>query len=463
MWRGILLATLAGAAAGGEPMDQVRLITLDPGHFHAALIQKEMYPWVSKRVAVYAPLGPELVDYLNRVALFNTRAENPTAWELEVHASGDFLERMLAERAGNVVVMSGRNRGKIERIQASLEAGLHVLADKPWIIASSDLGKLEAALETAERKGLVGYDIMTERYEITSMLQRVLVNDSSVFGRPVAGTGEAPGVKARSVHCIMKLVAGAPIRRPVSFFDIEEQGEGLSDVGTHVVDLVQWTLLPDEQVDYRKDIRVLDGRRWPTVIGKEGFQRVTGAADFSAALARHVKGGQLEYYCNNFVHYTLRGIHVALDIRWDWEAAPGAGDVYEASFRGTKARVEIRQGAEEKHRPELYVVPNGAAERAEVMAALKSKVAALQGEYPGVGLRETENQAQVVIPDRYRVGHEAHFAQVTNRFFEYLKAPKSLPAWEKSYMLAKYYVSTRGVELAGASPARGAGRAAGRE
>jgi len=38
-------------------MDEFRLITLEPGHFHAALIQKEMYSGVSKRVAVYAPLG----------------------------------------------------------------------------------------------------------------------------------------------------------------------------------------------------------------------------------------------------------------------------------------------------------------------------------------------------------------------------------------------------------------------
>lgn len=430
-------------------MEQVKLITLDPGHFHAALIQKEMYPWVSHRVAVYAPLGPELLDYLNRVALFNTRSDHPTAWELEVHASPDFFPRMLADRPGNVVVMSGRNRGKIQRIQASLEAGLRVLADKPWIIASADLPRLEAALETAERKGLVGYDIMTERYEITSLLQRVLVNDSAVFGRPVAGTPEAPGVTARSVHHIMKLVAGMPIWRAVGFFDVAEYGEGLADVGTHVVDLVQWTLFPDQLLDYRADIRLLDARRWPTLITRDGFRRVTRAGDFPPSLAASVHDGQLHYYCNNSVHYTLRGIHVKLEVLWNWEAPEGAGDLYEASFRGTQARVEIRQGPEEKHRPELYIVPNTRALRATVFAALKKKLAALQTEYPGLGLRETGEQALILIPDRCRVGHEAHFAQVTNRFFEYLKSPLSLPAWEKSYMLAKYYVSTRGVELAG--------------
>ncbi len=429
-------------------MEQVRLIILDPGHFHAALIQKEMYSRVSQRVTVYAPLEPGLADYVNRLALFNTRSANPTSWELEVHASPDFLVRMLQDRPGNVVVIAGRNRGKIDRILASLEAGLHVLADKPWIIASGDLPKLAAALEAAERAGLVGYDIMTERHEITSILQRILVHDPAVLGQLVPGTAAEPGISARSVHHVMKLVAGVPIRRPVWFFDVSEYGEGLSDAGTHVVDLVQWTAFPDQPIDYRNDIRLLGAKHWPTVIGREAFQQVTGAGDFPASIAEHVRDGRLQYYCNNFVHYTIRGVHVKLDILWNWEAPEGAGDVYEASFRGTKACVEIRQGQPERYRPELYVVPNSAALQVEVFAALRRKIEALQAVYPGVGLRETPNQALFLIPDRYRVGHEAHFAQVTNQFFEYLKSPQSLPVWEKPCMLAKYYVSTRGVELA---------------
>ena len=35
--------------------DDIRLITLDPGHFHAALVQKTMYDGVSRTVYVYAP------------------------------------------------------------------------------------------------------------------------------------------------------------------------------------------------------------------------------------------------------------------------------------------------------------------------------------------------------------------------------------------------------------------------
>ena len=38
----------------------VHLITLDPGHFHAALVQKSMYADVDSVVHVYAPGGNDL-------------------------------------------------------------------------------------------------------------------------------------------------------------------------------------------------------------------------------------------------------------------------------------------------------------------------------------------------------------------------------------------------------------------
>ena len=96
----------------------------------------------------------------------------------------------------------------------------------------------------------MAFDIMTERFEITSMLQRALVNDADVFGSILNGTTEEPAVYMESVHHILKLVAGVPDLRPVWFFDVEEQGEALADVGTHLR-LVQWTLFPDPAIDFR--------------------------------------------------------------------------------------------------------------------------------------------------------------------------------------------------------------------
>ena len=203
------------------------------------------------------------------------------------------------------------------------------------------------------------------------------------------------------------------------------------------MDLAQWTLFPDAVLDHRRDIQLLGASRWPTAITAAQFRQVTGTP-----------GEALDYYCNTRVSYTLRGIHIKLDVLWRWEAPPRAGDTHRAVYRGSKSRIEVRQGKEEMYRPELFVVPGAG----DVKQALREKVAALAGQYPGVALEDRGPEVRVTIPDRYRVGHEAHFAQVTNRFFEYLKHPAQFPAWENPAMLAKYLVGSTGVELSHQMP-----------
>jgi predicted dehydrogenase len=414
----------------------MRLIVADPGHFHAALLQKDMYPSLDSRVAVYAPLGRDVLDYLARIALFNSRPENPTRWDLDVHLSAHPMAALLRDRPGDIVVFTGKNRGKIDRIVSAIEAGLHVLADKPWIIALSDMPKLERALTLAVEKHVAAYDIMTERYEVTSELQREFVNDPTVFGALEQGSASEPAVQARSVHNLMKVVAGVPLRRPPWFFDIAEYGEGLADVGTHVVDLVQWTAFPNQAIDCRTDIYLIEGRRWPLTLSPEQFAQVTGEK----------RDAPLHYYCNNSVSYTLRGVHVKLEIVWQWQAEPGAGDVYEAAFRGSRAHAEIRQGEAERHIPELYIVPKSGL-RGEVFAAARHRIAAMQSRWPGLDAVEAGDELRIAVPEKFRVGHEAHFGQVATRFFDYVKSPQSMPGWERPNMLAKYYVSTKGVDL----------------
>ena len=105
--------------------------------------------------------------------------------------------------------------------------------------------------------------------------------------------------------------------------------------------------------------------------------------------------------------------------------------------------MEIRQGAAEHFVPEIYIV--GA--NADVAAAVEKRVAALQARWPGLAATKSGADIRVVIPEKFRVGHEEHFGQVTNRFFEYVTSPKALPEWENPNMLAKYLVSTKGVEI----------------
>jgi predicted dehydrogenase len=438
----------ADAKSTARTKKDIRIMTLDPGHFHAALVHRESYDNVDDRVDVYAPLGIDLVDHLKRVARFNLRPDKPTAWRLEVHTGPDFLARMAKEKPGNVVVISGRNRGKIDYIHASVSAGVHALVDKPWILRSEDLPKLKQTLELAEKKGRVAFDMMTERFEITTLLQKELVGDPDVFGQIQNGTADKPGVYMESVHHLMKMVSGAPNIRPAWFFDTAQQGEGANDIGTHLVDLVPWTLWPGQGVDADKEIQIVSAQRWPTVINKASWQRVTGEKEFPDFLKKDVKNDALEYFCNTLVTYAVRGVHVKLNIIWDWEAPPGGGDTHFAFYRGSKARVEVRQGKAEKMRPETYVVPNDSKDKAAILAAVKKRLGGLQAKYPGVDVEDKGADLLVKIPDKLRTTHEEHFAEVARAFFGYLKNPKSFPKWEKTHMYAKYFVTTKGTDLA---------------
>ena len=54
---------------------------------------------------------------------------------------------------------------------------------------------------------------------------------------------------------------------------------------------------------------------------------------------------------------------------------------------------------------------------------------------------------QPLIPDKSLIGHEAHFRNVMDAYLQYL-AKDRLPDWEVPYMLTKYYITTKSLELA---------------
>src|SRR5450432_1811277 len=171
----LLFSTIMSCVSPARPPASpkpVRLLTLDPGHFHAALVQKSMYPEVDSIVHVYAPGGPDALMHLNRIAAYNAREKDPTRWVEKLYTGPDFFQKMIAEKAGNTVVLSGNNREKVEYILGSLKAGFNVLADKPMVVDSAGFDLLLQAFAIADRDHLILYDIMTERYEITTILQR---------------------------------------------------------------------------------------------------------------------------------------------------------------------------------------------------------------------------------------------------------------------------------------------------
>ena len=426
----------------------MKLTILDPGHFHAALVQKKMYSDVEAAVHVYAGEGPDLDDYLRKIESYNGRAENPTRWQMQLHAGSRFLEAFVADRAGDVVVIAGNNRRKTEYLTHAVAAGMNVLADKPMAIDTAGFESLVRAFAVAGENGVLLYDIMTERHEITTLLQKEFSAIESVFGELLQGSEQNPAVTKESVHYFSKLVSGTPIKRPAWFFDVAQQGDGLVDITTHLVDLVQWECFPDEILDYGKDIRILGAKRWPTEISPAQFETVTQLKTYPAYLRKDIQSnGSLHTYANGEIDYRIKGVHAKVSVRWNFEAPAGAGDTHFSVMRGTRSSLAIRQGEAEGYRPVLYIEPLAGTGGTAFHDALKHALKRLHEKYPGVDADRSADQWRVAVPAAYHVGHEAHFGQVTEQFLAYVKSG-SLPSWEVPNMLAKYYTTTKALQVA---------------
>lgn len=425
----------------------VKLIVLAPGHFHAALLQKSMYGEIDSTVHVFAPEGPEVKSYLSLIDGYNSRKENPTSWKEKVYTGPDYLEKMLAARPGNVVIISGNNRLKTEYIKKSVDAGLNVLADKPMAISKAGFDTLKETFADAKKKNVLLYDIMTARYEITNILQKAFSQMPDLFGELQKGTLENPSAVSESVHYYFKEVSGAPLIRPDWYFDVEQEGEGIIDVSTHLVDLIQWECFPEESLDYEKDIKMLAAKRWVTVLTPSQFRQVTKEEAYPDFLKKDVKDSLLSVYANGEMNYTIKDYHARVSVAWKYEAPKGTGDTYYSILRGTKTNLVIRQQKEQQYQPVLYLEPADKANLAAWQQSVEKGLDILHGKYPGVTLKKSEGGWEVIVPGQLKVGHEQQFAFVVKKYLQYLHDGK-MPDWEISNMLSKYYTTTQALEKA---------------
>ena len=424
---------------------EVKLITLDPGHFHAALVQKNMYDQINPEVFVYSPGGNDVEEHVKRILGYNSRAEKPTVWFEKVYKGNDYFEKMLAEKQGNVVVVSGNNRIKTDYIKRSVEAGFNVLADKPMVITAEQFPLLEEAFGIAQKNGVLLYDIMTERFSVTTMIQRELSMVPELFGKLETGTVDKPGIEMVSVHYFYKNVSGNVLVRPAWFFDVNQQGEGIVDVTTHLVDLVQWECFPD-QILQKKDIQILTAKRWPTLFTQQEFKEVTRLDQFPEYLKSNITDDKLNVFANGEIAYQVKGIVAKVTAIWNFKAGEGAGDTHYSIMRGSLANLEIRQGVDEKYDPTLYIHANKGTDLNQLAINLDRVVKTLPQQ--GLTIEKVGNTSwKVMIPAPLKVGHEAHFAQVTAKYLEYLKDGK-LPDWEIPNMITKYYTTTAALKLA---------------
>ncbi len=289
---------------------------------------------------------------------------------------------------------------------------------------------------------------MTERYEITTILQKELSLIKEVFGDLQTGTPEEPAITKESVHHFSKIVSGTPLKRPAWFFDTSQQGEGIVDVTTHLVDLIQWEAFPDVILK-KEDVKLLSARRWSTDLTPAMFGQVTRLNQYPEFLLKNVEDSLLKVFSNGEMNYTLKGIHARVSVIWNFEAPEGTGDTHYSIMRGSQCNLVIRQGAEQNYQPVLYIEQTAEGSPVEFEAKLTQAVSGhLIGLYPGLQLvKEGEKLWKLEVPAALKVGHEAHFGQVMEKYLRYLVDGK-LPEWEVPNMLVKYYTTTEALKLA---------------
>ena len=427
---------------------EVRLMTLDPGHFHAALVQKYMYEQIDPVVHVYAPESDDVKNYLDNIKGFNSREDNPTSWEEIVYTGDDYFEKLLAEKPGNVMVTSGNNAKKTEYILKGLEADINMLADKPLVITPEQYPMLEKAFQLAQEKNLLLLDIMLLRYDAANNIQRELSKIPGIFGELQQGSLEKPAITSESVHHFFKYIAGNPIKRPAWFFDASQQGDGVVDITTHLVDLVQWEAFP-EVVLKKEDVEMLSAKHWTTSLTKDMFKKVTQLEEYPAYLQKYVEDDVLKPYSNGEINYKLKGSHARVSVVWNFAAPEGTEDTYNSSICGTKCNIIIKQDKEENYQSHLYIKANVDDDLEEINSALEEAVNnQLASQYPGIALERLDNKLWTVhIPAKYKVGNEPYFKAYTENFLQYL-ASGNLPEWEIPNMLVKYYITTEALKMA---------------
>lgn len=412
------------------------LAFLEPGHFHATLTLREAHPAVSPEIVVYAAAGAGVDDFLALVDRFNRRAERPTRWRPRVRHSPDPLAALLDERPGDLVVLAGRNRGKARVIARLHAAGLHVLADKPWLVEPEDLAPIRASLAG----GPIAREMMTGRRDALGRLVKRLVDDPALFGGFRPGGPAEPAVEQESVHHFEKQVDGAPLRRPWWFFDARVQGSGAVDIPTHLVDQSQWLV-----GGAGRPLRLLAARGWSTRVPVETFTRVTGAAAVPPELEPALDGGSLGVFCNAELTYALGDVTARVASRWETTTPPGGGDTSRVVLRGRAAEIQVEQTAATAFRRRVTV-----AARDDVTRTGQALADALAGaELPGVGARAVgDGLFELHVPPA--PGHEAHFAELLDELLGWIDAGHR-PAGLAQDTLAKY---TLLAEAAAATAAR---------
>ena len=234
---------------------------------------------------------------------------------------------------------------------------------------------------------------------------------------------------------------GKPLQRPGWYYDTDQQGEAIVDVTTHLTDLVQWETFPGQTLAFT-DVKMIKARTWPTPISAADYKTSTGLDTWPDFLKKSVdKDNVLQCLANGEFTYALKGVHAKVSVEWHFMAPKGTGDTHYSLMRGTKSEIVIQQGPAEGYKPRVYVKPRAGQDKAALEKALAAAVAEFNKTYPGVEFKAEGDGWVMVVPQKYEIGHEAHFSQVMNMYLGWMKKGEQ-PADYLPNMLVKYYTIT---------------------
>ena len=420
----------------------VKLLVIEQQHFHAALVQKYAHADIDSVVHLFADTDTAVEGYTKLIDQYNSRETDPTNWKIKTYYGNDFVDKAFQGETGNVVILAGDNQKKIDYMVSSVKHHRDVFADKPLVIDAKGYEKLKGLLKDSKEKTSLVYDIMTERYDVKNQIVKALLNNGDFSGGIKNSKGE-PSVIFSSIHNFIKEVSGSPLTRPAMFYNTAQQGEGLVDVTTHYIDLIQWMLSFEQVIDIDKDIHLDKSFRWKTTLSKADFTRSTNLQDYPADLLVNVnKDNALDVFSNGKMEYSFKGVPVSVSVKWVVESPDGKGDQFYASFLTNRFKIEIKP--DEAGQASVFVTPyKDDNEFADRLNAALGSIEAL----PNLKFHKINGVYKILIPDNLYLSHEDHFAKVLNQFLQYRKEG-SLPEWEKSFMLAKYYLTTQALDQA---------------
>ncbi len=422
-----------------EKSNDLRIIQLDPTHSHAAAAQSEQLPHIDSNIYLYSSNQSAVSAYLQQINSFNTRKENPTKWNEIAYYGEDFLAKMVAEKKGDIVVLAGNNRVKIDYIEQSINAGMNVFSDKPMVINTDGFKRLEKIYPVAQQKGVVLFDMMTERYSQINSVQKALMQDTLLFGRLQMGSANNPAIQESSVHHFYR---GGKGSRPAWYFDVLQQGEGIADVTTHLIDLTFWKAFPNQTIDYRVDVKIINAKRSPVRISNSEFKAATSLPGIPASLNGYLKDSTLEVYANGSITYVLKGVYTNVEVEWRAATPLNGNDLRNAYTRGTKSTLFIAQQYGQKQ-PKLCIKNGNLLSTKEFNRLLIESLARLQAEFPGISSSTDNQTVEIILPSEIKKSYDPTF----KTFITHIRN-KDLPKWEVPNTVAKYFITTTALEMA---------------